>query len=588
MRVIHDFFPKNETVVRLLIIARKNMPCYKRGRTVSPLMTDLRECAEAPSFHDQRWEELTVGLAARYSQVDPEERDKTNVNTVIISDIHIGSNYKTCWYQQSVHEPYMLALLDYILQNANNGSDSIDRLIILGDLFDFWTYPPAMVPPTITAILAANPALFGRNGKLVQVVNALKGNVFYLHGNHDITLTQDDLNLISNGQYHIQLLPDVYPDDSGILFTHGHLGTMFNAPDPRYPGQVPVGHFVTRAIAYMLDQTLQPGQTAADLPDQGSPYGPSLSSLIPGLEQYLTDPSVTSVLLELISKTCGLDEFQPIKMADGEQTTMDAAKAKYDGLWTQWVKDNGGGVVGEIIAGKAAVADFKGAFMAWFAQKFAFEKNSRGAVLGHTHVPKEGIAQSFCQYINSGFECPSVPDIAAGNTHWNFTQVGSDGTMRLWQVAQVNGSYHIQPADAPADQLVYSPFMDYSAYVKITNNGSSDLVMQNSEAQDGFFVVPPPAKIPAGTTAEIWIQDLPGVSGSGGSVTYEQVNGGGSLPFTFGCPTGWSSNYATGGAAFMATSENPPQPSSPCNTVPHWGHPLFVEFFTALDGSPCE
>lgn len=503
------------------------------------------------------------------------------MDTVIISDIHIGDNSKTCWYQKAVHEPYMLALLDYILQNARNGSASIDRLIILGDLFDFWTYPPSMVPPTIDAILAAHPALFGPDGKLGQVVKALKGNVLYIHGNHDITLTQADLDRIPTGPYHIQLLPDVYPDTSGILFTHGHLGTMFNAPDPRYPGEVPVGHFVTRAIAYMLDQTLKPGQTAADLPNQGSPYGFSLSSFIPDLASQLTNPSVTNLLLDCISRRCEFDESQPIKMSATTQTTMDAAKKKYDGLWTQWVNDHGGGQVGQTIAAKSALADYDGSYMAWFAQKFAFETNSIGAVLGHTHVPRVGIEHAFCQYINSGFECPSIPDIANGKTRWNFTQVGSDGTMHLWQIVQTNKTYQVQPADAPRDQLVYAPAMDFSCYVKITNNGSSDLVMQQANAQHGFFVVPPPARIAANTTAEIWIQDLLGPQGSGGEVTYKQASGGGGMSFTFGCPTGFSHNYATGGVDFIATSVDPPQTDSPHGVVPSWGHPLFVEFFTS-------
>jgi hypothetical protein len=104
------------------------------------------------------------------------------MQTVVISDVHIGTNYKTCWYQQSVHEPYMLALLDYILQNANQGTNPVNRLVILGDLFDFWTYPPSMDPPTIDEILAANPNLFGPNRKFTQVVQALNGNVQYIHG----------------------------------------------------------------------------------------------------------------------------------------------------------------------------------------------------------------------------------------------------------------------------------------------------------------------------------------------------------------------------------------------------------------------
>jgi UDP-2,3-diacylglucosamine pyrophosphatase LpxH len=269
------------------------------------------------------------------------------MQTVVISDVHIGTNYKTCWYQQSVHEPYILTLLDYILQNANQGRNPVNRLVILGDLFDFWTYPPSMDPPTIDEILAANPNLFGSKGKFTQVVQALKGNVQYIHGNHDILLTQADLNKIPGGGHQIQLLPDIYPDASGIVFTHGHLATMFNAPDARYPGEVPVGHFVTRAISYMLDTTLQPGQTAANLPDQGSPYGFSLSSLIPGLSGQFKDPSITSLLLDYIAERCKFSKTAPIQMGKGQApTTISAAKTKYDGLFMQWVAQNGGGVAG--------------------------------------------------------------------------------------------------------------------------------------------------------------------------------------------------------------------------------------------------
>src|SRR5690606_18933818 len=60
----------------------------------------------------------------------------------------------------------------------------IDRLIFLGDLFDFWTYSPDQHPPTIEQILAANPNIFGPDGKIRM--DALKGNVLYLSGNHDI------------------------------------------------------------------------------------------------------------------------------------------------------------------------------------------------------------------------------------------------------------------------------------------------------------------------------------------------------------------------------------------------------------------
>ena len=498
------------------------------------------------------------------------------MQTVVISDVHIGTNYKTCWYQQSVHEPYMLALLDYILQNANQGTNPVNRLVILGDLFDFWTYPPSVDPPTIDEILAANPKLFGPNGKFTQVVQALNGNVQYIHGNHDILLTQTDLNKIPGGGHQIQLLPDIYPDPSGIVFTHGHLATMFNAPDARYPGEVPVGHFVTRAISYMLDKTLQPGETAANLKDQGSPYGFSLSSFIPGLNGQFTNPSITSLLLDYVAERCQFSITAPIQMGKGQApTTISAAKTKYDGLFMQWVAQNGGDAAGTTIAAKSAQADYDGRYIAWFAQQFAFRNNAKGIVMGHTHTPKVGIEHSWCQYVNSGFECPSIPDIQAGRTHWNFTMIAQDGTMRLMQVVYTGGSYQIQPASAPPDQVVYSPFSDYSCYVKI-NNSSTDLVLQTAGASSGYYATKPPARIPANQTGEFWIQDFPGVVGSEGTATY--ISGGKPFAFSFSCPT-LSSNTASGGTELLASSENPPSPNGPYNQVPSGGHPLFVEFF---------
>lgn len=504
------------------------------------------------------------------------------MQTVVISDVHIGTNYKTCWYQQSVHEPYLLALLDYILQNANQGGNPINRLVILGDLFDFWTYPPSMDPPTIDQILAANPNLFGPNGKFTQVVQALNGNVQYIHGNHDILLTQADLNKIPGGGHQIQLLPDIYPDASGIVFTHGHLATMFNAPDARYREEVPVGHFVTRAISYMLDTTLPPGQTAANLANQGSPYGFSLSSLIPGLSGQFTNTSITNLLLNYIAARCKFSITAPIQMGKGQApTTISSAMKKYDGLFMQWVAQNGGSPAGLTIAAKSAQADYDGSYMAWFAQQFAFRNNAKGIVMGHTHIPKVGIVKSWCQYVNSGFECPSIPDIQAGGTHWNFTMIAQDGTMQLMQVVYTGGSYQIQRTSAPPDQLVYSPFEDLSCYVKIKNNSPTDLDLKTSEAKHGYYATKPPARIPANQTGEFWIQDFPGPAGSAGTATY--ISGGKTFAFSFSCPNTppalGGSNTASGGAALLASSENPASPNGPYNQVPKDKHPLFVEFF---------
>ena len=56
----------------------------------------------------------------------------TNKSTVVISDIHIGNDAPTCWYQKKYHEPYLINFLQWILDARS--SQNIDRLFILGDL----------------------------------------------------------------------------------------------------------------------------------------------------------------------------------------------------------------------------------------------------------------------------------------------------------------------------------------------------------------------------------------------------------------------------------------------------------------------
>jgi UDP-2,3-diacylglucosamine pyrophosphatase LpxH len=537
----------------------------------------IRVSAATPRTEDRGRLDRAGWWRVRQERTDPEPRGKGKARTVIISDVHIGTNARTCWYQRAVHEPYLASVFDYIVAHADVVDQPVTKLVILGDLFDFWTYPPDQRPPTIDEIVDANQRILGSDGKLSQAVHALRGNVVYLRGNHDIGMTQADLNRLPLNDYRVPLVDDVIVDESGIVLTHGHLFTMFNAPDARYPGEVPVGHFITRAIAHLLENTLSPGQTAADLADQGSPYGFSLESFVPALLAELAGPSITNTLLDYFAARCGLPETTPIVMLDGSTTTIREAKAKYDGLWTDWVKRYGDGEVGETFAAKAVKADYDGSYMAWFAQKAAFDHYARGAVTGHTHVPKQGILNSRGLYVNCGLECPAVPDIASGKAAFNFGVIDSDGTPELWCVVENNGMYGVGQCDAAPDELVYAPFSDFSCYLTITNSTSEDLERDTATADNGFYVSYPPTTIAAGATARFWIQDLGGIHGAEGGTTYRTADGG-ALNFTYGCPTGFFSNYASGGSSFVASSGSPPGPSQPGKVVPPYGHPLFVDF----------
>jgi UDP-2,3-diacylglucosamine pyrophosphatase LpxH len=271
------------------------------------------------------------------------------IRSVVISDIHIGNNYRTCWYQKEVHEPYFATILEDVLRRK----DEIRELVILGDLFDFWTYPPAMKPPRIEEILAANSNIFGPKGKLVEAVNALQGRVIYLRGNHDINITQEDLNKIP-GDYRIALGPDVYVSD-GVTYAHGHHYTLFNAPTPfdqNDPFRPPGGHYVTRSVSDMVERILNKAgskaKTIADLPDWGvgdwSPAGfiPAIKDAIWGGDL----DSVYRIFIDYVISQSGANPNGPIQLLDGRTSTLNQSKKTYEYLVTNWVNAHGGGGTG--------------------------------------------------------------------------------------------------------------------------------------------------------------------------------------------------------------------------------------------------
>src|SRR4029077_5203930 len=132
---------------------------------------------------------------------------------VVLSDVHIGNGAPTVWYQPSVHEPYLVTALEWVVEHK----DEVRELVLLGDMFDTWTYPPAVRPPSLADIIAANPATLGADGALAKVVAALPGAVTLLLGNHDGTLTQDDIAELSATVGPVSLVDPVHvlTGDSG-------------------------------------------------------------------------------------------------------------------------------------------------------------------------------------------------------------------------------------------------------------------------------------------------------------------------------------------------------------------------------------
>ena len=290
---------------------------------------------------------------------------------VVISDIHIGLDLPTVWYRKEIHEPYLAHVLKMIIDNK----DYIDELIILGDLLDFWTYPPHIEPPTTQAIIDDNPTILGKDGLLAQVASVIQ--VSYLNGNHDITLQQDDLNLISP-QIRLQHDPYIVRTGGGShptdwLLTHGHRFTLFNAPNMRDDKLIPLGHFVTRMVSYDLDRrNLQ----ASHLKNFGA-AGMSLDDLKYLAEAVIDDGrNIAEVLMERFMEKTKMPSDLENKLTKNKTTTIEQVIEQYHTLWDDWVNHFGleaDGTInkekGRSYAINALVADNAGAYMPWWTMR---------------------------------------------------------------------------------------------------------------------------------------------------------------------------------------------------------------------------
>ena len=110
-------------------------PGRRRDRQADPGTTPASS-DEAPG-RDAAQPDPSGWWCVRQEPTEAPTRDKGPSRTVVLSDVHIGTNARTCWYQRAVHEPYLASVLDYVIAHADVADQPVSELVILGDLFDF-------------------------------------------------------------------------------------------------------------------------------------------------------------------------------------------------------------------------------------------------------------------------------------------------------------------------------------------------------------------------------------------------------------------------------------------------------------------
>ncbi len=361
---------------------------------------------------------------------------------IILSDIHIGTNQPTNWYQANIHGPYIQAVLNYLMAHA----DQIKELILLGDFVDLWTYLPSEIPATFTEIIQnpQNKDLF----KLIRVLVDKIKKVSFVNGNHDMAVTAADLKILSGPitKKSIHLQPNIYkPLDNGTLIcTHGHNFSMMCAPyknSNNVIAPLPVGYYMTRAGAYYAEQQLKKNgkKNVAELPGTGEPTGVNLTT--EDFAKIVAGAAVRSVgyaIMSAAQKVTGLDWETKIMMPGGHAPrSLDDADEDFHKLFASFEKRLGpdGKPLGVEGAWDALLHPDIENNLSAYAGQLADANHAKIVVMGHTHVPKENEklrvlnVKNTAQplpfiYANSGFNCPALPDIHGEGKIPTFVSIG--------------------------------------------------------------------------------------------------------------------------------------------------------------------
>ncbi len=205
------------------------------------------------------------------TEIDPFSNGGNERNMiVVISDIHLGADL--AYAEINVN----LKALEKFLEKVRV-APNVKELVIAGDLLDEW-YVPATIntyqgndqADFVQHIATANKGVIDVFNKIIQ---ERKITVTYLPGNHDLTITAENVNLILPGinqaRDNEQGLGTYSPSGMPVLaIEHGHRYNFFCAPDPLSnqdiaPGTItPPGYFFTRIAALHHIQDCQtPGDT---------------------------------------------------------------------------------------------------------------------------------------------------------------------------------------------------------------------------------------------------------------------------------------------------------------------------------------
>jgi UDP-2,3-diacylglucosamine pyrophosphatase LpxH len=344
---------------------------------------------------------------------------------VVISDLHLGADISYAEINQN-----RTPLVHFL--NQLSESHSVKELVIAGDLLDEW-----FVPATTETYAGRDQADFvqriaSTNREVVDAFNRIiwggKIRVTYVPGNHDLTITAENVESILPGIHQarddVQGLGTYSPEDHPeIAIEHGHRYNFFCAPDPISnssvaPGSIlPPGYFFTRiATLHVVQQCTAAGDTIPRVtPNPAGGESQTLAyvywSIWKALMQDLPitnrfDDKIIMTNVNGFTETYAVTDLMPFQQPAGGFIDMNLFKGSLD-TWDQRQTLNHVAVHIPTMRALTDATLASGTDIQATIQYFSNpSSNVRIVVFGHTHEAKILAAANSaglkCLYANSG------------------------------------------------------------------------------------------------------------------------------------------------------------------------------------------
>ncbi len=352
---------------------------------------------------------------------------------IVISDLHIGADLSYAEINDNLKP-----LEDFLEQIRV--SPNVKELVIAGDLLDEWfvpattnTYEGKDQSDFVQRIATVNKGVFDAFNSIIK---AGKIKVTYVPGNHDLTITPENIALILPGINQVRdpelglgtYSPTDFPK---LAIEHGHRYNFFCAPDPISnqdvaPGTIlPPGYFFTRIAALSVDQNHPVPIDFPPVVTQNSSGGESQNLLFDYWKMWnwtVSNFPINSMLsnknivtnINGFTQNYSVNDLLPYQTTPGGLIELNL----YKGIQDNWQeRQTRNGVAVSIPTAQAIENSTNPLETDNQAQvQYFLNPNSdkRIVVFGHSHIPK--IISSLnqqgmkCIYVNSGTWIDSNPN----------------------------------------------------------------------------------------------------------------------------------------------------------------------------------